>query len=111
MRDAASTIRETTLRAGGPRRRRERLGADAGFTIIEVMIAAFVLVVGILARARDADRGDQHDVSSNHVPLGATNLARELVETARGADYDQLTPTLLSPDAAGARTWAAGTRG
>ncbi len=64
--------------------------------MIEVMLAAFVLVAGILGVLAMLT-GAVSRTSHNQDYIGATNLSRELTETARGADYDQLTPTLLKP--------------
>jgi type II secretory pathway pseudopilin PulG len=93
MRDAASTNHETT--PGRPMApASEWLAGDAGFSIIEVMIAALVLIIGLLGVLGMLTGAIGRTASSNQY-VGATNVARELVETARGADYDQLTPTLL----------------
>jgi type II secretory pathway pseudopilin PulG len=73
---------------------RRHLGGEAGFSIVEVVIAVLVLVVGVLA-VLGMLSGAIRSTASNNQYLGATNVARELVETARGADYDQLTPTLI----------------
>jgi prepilin-type N-terminal cleavage/methylation domain-containing protein len=62
---------------------------QAGFTLIEVMVAALVLVVGILsvigllnAANGATNRTREHD--------SATNLARELIEGARSIPYERV---------------------
>jgi len=74
------------------------LGGQQGFTLIEVMMAAFVLVVGILGVVTLVDRANGALGESN-ARVGATNLARELVEYTRSFDYDDVTtgrlPALL----------------
>ncbi|MDX6689498.1 MAG: hypothetical protein QOG15_955 [Solirubrobacteraceae bacterium] len=61
-----------------------------GFTIIEVMVASFVLIVGVLGVLSMFTGALQQTAASNKRVAG-TNLARELVETARSLDYDDLT--------------------
>jgi len=72
----------------------DRRTGPAGFTILEVMVAMLVLVVGLLGTLMLLD-GALAGTSRNNERVGATNLGRELVETARGLDYDELTPALL----------------
>jgi hypothetical protein len=75
---------------------RTTLAGEAGFSLIEVVIAAVVLVVGLLG-VLGMLTGAVGATASNNEYLGATNLSRELAETARGADYDLLTPALIAP--------------
>jgi type II secretory pathway pseudopilin PulG len=63
---------------------------ESGFTLVEVLMAAFVLVVGMLATFTLID-GANATVSANAARTGGTNLARELIEYARGTDYGRLT--------------------
>ena len=68
-----------------------RLRDSAGFTLIEVMIAALILIMGAgaaFALINSANR----NVSMNQARSGATNLGRELTEFARTTDYDLLQP-------------------
>jgi prepilin-type N-terminal cleavage/methylation domain-containing protein len=67
---------------------------ERGFTLIEVMIAATVLVVGMLSTFKLIDSANT-TTSLNGARVGAMGLAREIVEYARGTDYDKLTPTTL----------------
>jgi type II secretory pathway pseudopilin PulG len=64
---------------------------DAGFTIVEVMVAAMVLALGVLGAFTLLDTANR-TISTNNGRTGATNLAREISEYARGTDYDLLTP-------------------
>lgn len=67
---------------------------ERGFTLIEVMIAATVLVVGILSTFKLIDAANT-TTSLNGARLGAQGLDREIVEFARATDYDSLQPSLL----------------
>ena len=66
----------------------------AGFTLVEVLVAALVLAIGILGAFTLVDTREQA-IGDNNGRVGATNLAREITEYARGTDYDLLTPTRL----------------
>ncbi len=57
--------------------------------MIEVMVAAFLLVAGILAVLGMYTGALQTSTTSN-TRVAATNLVRELVETARELDYENL---------------------
>jgi prepilin-type N-terminal cleavage/methylation domain-containing protein len=67
---------------------------DDGFTLVEIMVASFVLVVGMLGVLALVS-GALRTTSVNIERVGATNLARELVESTRGLDYDDMTDTLV----------------
>jgi prepilin-type N-terminal cleavage/methylation domain-containing protein len=69
-----------------------RSPGEAGFTLIEVMMAAMVLAVGVMGAFTLLDSANK-TISTNNGRTGATNLAREVTEYARGTDYDLLTPT------------------
>lgn len=62
---------------------------QAGFTLIEVMVAALVLVVGVLAviGLLNAANGATTRTRSHD---SATNLARELIEGARSIPYEKV---------------------
>jgi type IV pilus modification protein PilV len=70
------------------------LAGEAGFTIVEVLVASLVLVIGMLG-VLTLLTGSLRTTAANNERVGATNLARELVEAARGLDYDQMTGTLV----------------
>ena len=82
------------MRLSPPPTRDRRTGV-AGFTLVEVMVAMLVLLVGILGTLKLFD-GALTGTAGNNARVGATNLGRELAETARGLDYDKLTPALLA---------------
>ena len=92
---------------------RPRLGREDGFTIIEVMVAAAVLLVGVLGTITLIDTAIGVGGTSRSREA-ATNLTREIVETARIVDYDLLltntaTAALQSKDGlADAQTGVAG---
>jgi prepilin-type N-terminal cleavage/methylation domain-containing protein len=70
-----------------------RLGREDGFTLIEVLVAAVVLVVGLLALLGMLDVAS-HANDTNRVRQAATNLAREVVEDVRALEYS---PQLATP--------------
>jgi prepilin-type N-terminal cleavage/methylation domain-containing protein len=69
-----------------------RLRDSSGFSLVEVMIAALILVVGAGAAFSLIDSANR-SVTSNAARVGATNLGRELAEYARTTDYDLLQPS------------------
>jgi prepilin-type N-terminal cleavage/methylation domain-containing protein len=69
--------------------RRRSLAGNDGFTIIEVLVAATILLIGIVAVAGLYDLANTTTVK-NRAREGGTNLARELVEAARGIPYSSL---------------------
>ena len=69
-----------------------RFASQAGYTLVEVMMAALVLAVGVLGTFTLLDTANKTIATSNG-RVGATNLTREVTEYARGTDYDLLTPT------------------
>lgn len=68
--------------------------SQAGFTLVELMVSAFILLVGMLGLLSVMQRGIS-TTALNSQRVAATNLAREIVENARATDYDQLTPAQL----------------
>jgi Tfp pilus assembly protein PilV len=79
-------------RAGGRRARDPR--SEAGFTIIEVLIAAVVLAVGVMALFGLLDSSVKA-VAATRQREGATNLARTIIEDAHTISYAQLSPSAL----------------
>lgn len=69
---------------------------QSGFTLVEVMVAMAILLVGVLGTVTLID-GANAATSSNQAREGGTDLARELVEDARGIPYHELTSALLAP--------------
>lgn len=73
---------------------RSLFGDQRGFTIIEVLVAATLLVVGVLGTMAMVDSSNAETQLSGGRE-GATNLAREVVEGARTLGYDDLLPATL----------------
>jgi Tfp pilus assembly protein PilV len=71
---------------------RHRARGDDGFGLVEVVVACFVLLVGMLGVLTVLD-GSVRMTASNNQQVAATNLARELVEATRGLDYDDMAST------------------
>lgn len=87
--------------------------AEAGFTVIEVMVASLVLVVGMLG-VLTMLTGALRTTNTSNTRVAATNLARELVETTRGLDYDNLTDVVAQLQSRGlgsGSTWTIDRRG
>lgn len=72
------------------RRERSPLGREEGFTIVEVLLAMVLLVVGILGMLVMVE-GSVTSTSRTTAREGATNLARELVERSREVPYAMTT--------------------
>ena len=65
-----------------------------GFTIIEVLVASFVLIVGMLG-VLTLLTGALRTTSANNERVAATNLGRELVEETRGLLYDDMSGAVV----------------
>ncbi len=65
---------------------------DDGFGLVEVVVACFVLLVGMLGVLTVLD-GSVRMTASNNQQVAATNLARELIEATRGLDYADMAGT------------------
>lgn len=74
---------------------RARISEQGGFTIVEVLVAAVVLVVGLGALLQLLVTAD-HTISSARLRQAETNLAREVLENARGLSSTQLTQTTVA---------------
>src|SRR3954451_18258097 len=72
---------------------------EAGFTIIEVMVAIFVLLLGVLATTTLLNTANA-ETSRNQARNGATNLVRDIIEASRALPYDQVNPTVNVANAA-----------
>ena len=68
-----------------------RRRSEAGFTLVEVLAAALILAIGVMGAFTLLDTANR-TAGANNARVGATNLAREISEYARGADYDLLQP-------------------
>lgn len=71
--------------------------AQAGFTLVEVMVAMSVLLVGVLGTVTMVDGANQL-TSRNKAREGATALGRSVLEIARGIPYKQLTAANLTTE-------------
>jgi Tfp pilus assembly protein PilV len=67
---------------------------EDGFTIIEVMVAAMVLLVGLVGVLGIVSKSDAVSASNRAREQGVA-LQREIVEAARGIPYDQLTQSAI----------------
>ena len=101
----------------------KRLGSEAGFTLIETLVAIIVLTVGILGTATVFSSADSTTVDSELQQI-ATDQAEKAIEQVRSLDYSQIghttTPVLpagepglagtnyQSPDAAGSEQLVTG---
>ncbi|GAC1528409.1 MAG: hypothetical protein NVS2B6_16370 [Thermoleophilaceae bacterium] len=72
------------------------LKAQAGFTLVEIMVAISLLLIGVLGVVAMAD-GASSATRETRAREGATNLAREITDAARAVPYDQLTPASITP--------------
>lgn len=69
---------------------RARIGSQSGFTLVEVMVAIAVLLVGVLGAVALID-GASAQTSRTKARAGATALARSVLEIGRGVPYAELT--------------------
>jgi|GEM_PF-1246959 len=91
----ARASRGARSRAADLGRRAKRAGAPAGgFTLIEVLIASLVLVVGVAAFFNSLNIS-VHTEASSRAREGATSLAREILEDARTIPYAQMAPSSI----------------
>ena len=74
-----------------------RLGDQRGFTLIEVLVAASLLVIGVLGTMALVDASNA-TTNQNKGREGATNLAREVVEGSRSIGYEKLEPFTVHPE-------------
>jgi type IV pilus modification protein PilV len=68
-------------------------GRQDGFTIVEVMVAMFVLLIGVLGTLT-LIQGSLASTARTNAREQGTNLARDLVERTRQASYSSLTMAL-----------------
>ena len=76
-------------------RRRDTLGRDKGFTLVEVLIAAVITVIGVAALFGLLDTAVKA-TASTRAREGAANLAREILEDARSIPFAQLSPSSIT---------------
>ena len=70
--------------------------SESGFTLVEVTVAAFVLVVGLLGTLAMLDNANLTTASTKAREQGVA-LQRELIEDARSTPYDELVPGGVVP--------------
>jgi prepilin-type N-terminal cleavage/methylation domain-containing protein len=70
------------------------VAARNGFTLIEVMIAMAILLIGVLGTLALIDRANATTVNTRSREA-AVNLAREVVEAARSVPFPKLTPASI----------------
>src|SRR4051794_3465407 len=80
-------------------KRVDALKHEAGFTIIEVMVAIFILLLGVLATTTLLNTANA-ETERNQSRNGATNLVRDIIEASRALPYDQVNPTVNVANAA-----------
>ena len=74
---------------------RSRVADQGGFTIVEVLVAAVVLVVGLGALLQLLITAD-HTVTTTRLRQVETSLAREVLEDSRGLASTQLTQATIA---------------
>jgi prepilin-type N-terminal cleavage/methylation domain-containing protein len=79
------------------RRATRTLAAREGFTLIEVVIAMAVLLVGVLGTLTLIDHANG-TTTATRSREAAVNAARELVEAARSVPYTKLTPASVEAE-------------
>src|SRR6185312_12035010 len=99
-RPAAASVGARAPRSPLPGRRlaariRSRISEQAGFTIVEVLVAAAVLVVGLGGTFEMLITAD-HAISSTRLRQQETSLAREVLEDSRGLAFTQLTSSTIA---------------
>jgi type II secretory pathway pseudopilin PulG len=83
----------TTTWSGRPARRLQAR-SEAGFTLIEALMASVILIVGLIGLLGLLDVSVKASASTR-AREGATSLAREIVEDARTIPYAQIIPTSI----------------
>ena len=69
--------------------------SESGFTLVETLVAAFVLLIGVVATLSLLNVANRA-TTSTRMRDNATNLARELIEGARNVPYEKVnSPGLL----------------
>ncbi len=86
------------------------LSEERGFTLVEVLAAMSVLLVGVTATLTLILAAEARTASTK-AREGGVNLQRELVEASRSIPYAQLTPGASSPSSSAWAGWRTRTRG
>jgi Tfp pilus assembly protein PilV len=77
------------------RRRSISIANDRGFTLVEVVVAATILMVGVLGVLTLLDAANRATTRTK-TREAATNLAREAIEAGRAVPYPDLIPSSLA---------------
>lgn len=72
-------------------------GAQSGFTVLEVLVAAVVLLIGLLSGSALLDNSTETSAATNERE-GATNLARQIIEDAHSIPYAQISPNSIDSE-------------
>src|SRR4051794_4784164 len=72
-----------------------RIRSESGMTIIEVMVAAAVLTIGLLGAAQLLITANK-STNASSARSGANNVARRLAEAARSVGARDLTPSTVT---------------
>jgi hypothetical protein len=78
----------------GGRRLRALAGGEQGFALVEILIAAMLMVIIVTGGFLLLDVG-LHASAETRARDGATNLARQILEDARTIPYGQIAPTSI----------------
>lgn len=93
----------TRVRSGGPppgsggAPARSLLRQEGGFTLLETLVAAVVLVVGLMTLFGLLDTSLKA-TAATRAREGATNLARQILEDARTIPYARLAPSAIQTE-------------
>lgn len=69
---------------------------ESGFTLVEIMVAILILLVGVLGTVTMVTQANAISTNTRQ-RVNATNVARDVIEAARASDYDRLaTATIAS---------------
>jgi type II secretory pathway pseudopilin PulG len=93
--NAEAPLSDGSVGVPGGRRGSYRAVNERGFTLIEVLIACLVLIVGVVGMMGTLN-AIAHTTRLNREHQAQTSLARELIEDARTLAYTQLTPQTLA---------------
>src|SRR3954471_18959137 len=78
------------------RRLRPKARYDDGFTMVEVIVAMVIILIGVLGTLVLIDRANTTTTEAK-TRQTANNILRDLLDTAQGLPYSSLTPTGLVP--------------
>ena len=75
---------------------RRHPSSEDGFTLVEVMVALFILLVGVAGSVTLIDGANDRTLATKALE-GGTGLAREVVEDARAIPYSSLSAASIQP--------------